>query len=106
MHNNNKTAGAACRAYPVALEKRKDRLPTLPADEEREWYCVAFRSKRKEGSDSGRESLSVYYLSLWNTLIHMPRRLCSAVRGRQEGTRRGRVERRSESLSSLLDVPE
>ena len=36
----------------------------LPEDEEREWYCVAFRSKRKEGSDSGRESLSVYYLSL------------------------------------------
>ena len=27
----------------------------LPADEEREWYCVAFRSKRKEGSDGGRE---------------------------------------------------
>lgn len=23
----------------------------LPADEEREWYCVAFRSKRKDGSD-------------------------------------------------------
>ncbi len=27
----------------------------LPEDEEREWYCVAFRSKRKEGSDGGRE---------------------------------------------------
>ncbi|KAJ2969599.1 hypothetical protein NUW54_g12926 [Trametes sanguinea] len=25
----------------------------LPADEEREWYCVVFRSKRKEGSDGG-----------------------------------------------------
>ncbi|EJF65267.1 hypothetical protein DICSQDRAFT_177888 [Dichomitus squalens LYAD-421 SS1] len=25
----------------------------LPEDEEREWYCVAFRSKRKEGSDGG-----------------------------------------------------
>ncbi|EIW83026.1 hypothetical protein CONPUDRAFT_101544 [Coniophora puteana RWD-64-598 SS2] len=24
----------------------------LPEDEEREWYCVAFRSKRKAGSDS------------------------------------------------------
>ena len=29
----------------------------LPADEEREWYCVAFRSKRKEGSDGGRECI-------------------------------------------------
>ena len=27
----------------------------LPEDEEREWYCVAFRSLRKVGSDSGRE---------------------------------------------------
>ncbi|RPD78049.1 hypothetical protein L226DRAFT_550950 [Lentinus tigrinus ALCF2SS1-7] len=25
----------------------------LPEDDEREWYCVAFRSKRKEGSDGG-----------------------------------------------------
>lgn len=25
----------------------------LPEDEEREWYCVAFRSKRMPGSDSG-----------------------------------------------------
>ncbi|KAH7923722.1 hypothetical protein BV22DRAFT_1014785 [Leucogyrophana mollusca] len=25
----------------------------LPLDEEREWYCVVFRSKRKPGSDSG-----------------------------------------------------
>ncbi|EEB95254.1 hypothetical protein MPER_05805, partial [Moniliophthora perniciosa FA553] len=26
---------------------------TLPEDEEREWYCVVFRSKRKAGSDGG-----------------------------------------------------
>jgi hypothetical protein len=25
----------------------------LPEDEERDWYCVAFRSRRKPGSDSG-----------------------------------------------------
>ncbi|KAI0374190.1 hypothetical protein BV20DRAFT_607218 [Pilatotrama ljubarskyi] len=25
----------------------------LPLDEEREWYCVVFRSKRREGSDGG-----------------------------------------------------
>lgn len=25
----------------------------LPEDDEREWYCVAFRSKRKAGSDGG-----------------------------------------------------
>ena len=24
----------------------------LPKDEEREWYCVVFRSKRKSGSDA------------------------------------------------------
>lgn len=27
----------------------------LPEDEEREWYCVVFRSRRKKGSDSGRK---------------------------------------------------
>ena len=26
---------------------------SLPEDEEREWYCVVFRSKRKAGSDGG-----------------------------------------------------
>ncbi|KAH7875346.1 uncharacterized protein C8R40DRAFT_1170440 [Lentinula edodes] len=26
---------------------------SLPVDEEREWYCVVFRSKRKAGSDGG-----------------------------------------------------
>ncbi|KAF8993671.1 hypothetical protein BDQ17DRAFT_1367954 [Cyathus striatus] len=26
---------------------------TLPTDEERDWYCVVFRSKRKAGSDGG-----------------------------------------------------
>ena len=30
----------------------------LPEDSEREWYCVVFRSKRKEGSDGGREFFS------------------------------------------------
>jgi hypothetical protein len=28
----------------------------LPQDEEREWYIVAFRSRRKDGSDGGRQS--------------------------------------------------
>lgn len=27
----------------------------LPEDEEREWYIVAFRSKRRDGSDGGRK---------------------------------------------------
>lgn len=26
----------------------------LPLDEEREWYCVVFRSRRRDGSDGGR----------------------------------------------------
>ena len=34
----------------------------LPEDEEREWYCVAFRSKRKEGSDGGREYIRRPYI--------------------------------------------
>ena len=39
-------------SYPAAFNW--DELE-LPEDEEREWYCVAFRSKRKEGSDGGCE---------------------------------------------------
>lgn len=31
----------------------------LPEDDEREWYIVAFKSKRRAGSDSGRESNSI-----------------------------------------------
>jgi len=31
----------------------------LPEDQEREWYIVAFRSKRRPGSDSGRESEAI-----------------------------------------------
>ena len=31
----------------------------LPEDQEREWYVVAFRSRRRPGSDSGRESNSI-----------------------------------------------
>ncbi|KAF8893370.1 hypothetical protein BD779DRAFT_1045711 [Infundibulicybe gibba] len=27
----------------------------LPADEDREWYCVVFRSRRRPGSDGGRK---------------------------------------------------
>ena len=32
----------------------------LPLEEEREWYVVAFRSTRKEGSDGSRESNFLY----------------------------------------------
>ena len=35
----------------------------LPEDKERHWYCVAFRSRRKPGSDSGRASFSPYCFS-------------------------------------------
>ena len=34
----------------------------LPEDEERDWYCVAFRSRRKPGSDSGRTFFSTVLL--------------------------------------------
>jgi hypothetical protein len=31
----------------------------LPEDDEHEWYCVAFKSIRKRGSESGRQSTSL-----------------------------------------------
>ncbi len=31
----------------------------LPVEEERDWYCVAFRSKRKDGSDGSRKPFRV-----------------------------------------------
>jgi hypothetical protein len=31
----------------------------LPEEDEHEWYCVAFRSVRKPGSESGRKSTSL-----------------------------------------------
>jgi hypothetical protein len=34
----------------------------LPEEDEHDWYCVAFRSIRKLGSESGRES-SVFYVA-------------------------------------------
>lgn len=45
---NNKYASLP---YADAFNWSELRLPLL---EEREWYCVAFRSKRKEGSDGTR----------------------------------------------------
>lgn len=39
---------------------------SLPVHEEREWYCVVFRSKRKAGSDGGR--------TLYNSTIFVIRR--------------------------------
>lgn len=41
-------------ALPYALAFNWPELE-LPEDEEREWYCVVFRSRRKKGSDSGRK---------------------------------------------------
>jgi hypothetical protein len=32
----------------------------LPENEDREWYCVVFRSKRKPGSDGGCQSSALY----------------------------------------------
>ena len=37
----------------------------LPEDSEREWYCVVFRSKRKEGSDGGREYFPANSQTVW-----------------------------------------
>ena len=41
-------------ALPYALAFNWPELD-LPEDEEREWYAVVFRSRRKKGSDSGRK---------------------------------------------------
>jgi hypothetical protein len=62
----------------------------LPEDEEREWYCVAFRSKRKPGSDSGRK----YYFSSSKHLGLLF--VSSSLRRRSPCTRRGGPERRGE----------
>ena len=35
----------------------------LPEGDEREWYCVAIRSKRKEGSDGGRACAPSRYMA-------------------------------------------
>lgn len=43
-------------SIPYAAAFNWDELE-LPEDEEREWYCVVFRSRRKEGSNSGRKCL-------------------------------------------------
>jgi hypothetical protein len=37
----------------------------LPVEEEREWYCVAFRSRRRHGSDSGRKSILKGLWEIW-----------------------------------------
>lgn len=55
---------------------------TLPEDSEREWYCVVFRSKRKEGSDGGRESSVIIALhGETHALIHLQR--CTKQTGRR-----------------------
>ncbi|KAG7098537.1 hypothetical protein E1B28_000473 [Marasmius oreades] len=42
---------------------------TLPEDEEREWYCVVFRSKRKAGSDGGCQYLFQLVIVVLNSLF-------------------------------------
>lgn len=41
----------------------------LPEEEEREWYIVAFRSRRKDGSDGSREQHSAFKEELLVVLI-------------------------------------
>ena len=47
-----KPLGANYATVPYAEAFNWSQL-LLPLDEEREWYCVVFRSKRKAGSDGG-----------------------------------------------------
>lgn len=55
----------------------------LPLEEEREWYCVAFRSRRKAGSDGTRMSLQFILNRIFVvTLFLNP----STIRGRSPGT--------------------
>ncbi len=44
------TSDSAATPYPEAFNWSE---LSLPEDEERDWYCVVFWSKRKAGSDSG-----------------------------------------------------
>jgi hypothetical protein len=47
----------AARGYEEAFnwDEIGQMMVNADSEEEREWYIVAFRSRRKEGSDSGRE---------------------------------------------------
>lgn len=53
------TPDYAATPYPEAFNWSE---LVLPESEERDWYCVVFRSKRAAGSDSGRESWFVVSL--------------------------------------------
>lgn len=63
----------------------------LPEDAEREWYAVVFQSKRKEGSDGGRKCRC----GVCGGVCADACVTNSSVRGRQEGARRSRSQRRS-----------
>ena len=52
-----KPRGANYATVPYAEAFNWSQL-LLPLNEEREWYCVVFRSKRKPGSDGGGWSIS------------------------------------------------
>lgn len=63
----------------------------LPEDEEREWYCVAFRSKRNQDSNS-----KCLCSLLLNILYSTP---FSTLRCRQVGSQRGYSEWRSKFVT-------
>jgi hypothetical protein len=52
LHHFRPRPGYSALAYQDAFNWKE---LELPIEEEREWYIVAFRSKRKEGSDGSRE---------------------------------------------------
>ena len=65
----------ASRPYDEAFNWSELRLPE---DEEREWYCVAFRSRRKQGSDGDGEKTT--FFSCRAVLSLIPTSLLRTVR--------------------------
>lgn len=56
----------------------------LPLEEEREWYCVVFRSRRRDGSDGGRTYFSALHACdiFVLTLYHLSQRSTKRTRRR------------------------
>jgi hypothetical protein len=61
-HFRPTTPDYACTAYADAFNWHE--LEVELGEEERAWYCVVFRSRRKEGCDAGREWPSSSFASM------------------------------------------
>ena len=73
---------------------------SLPVEEEREWYCVVFRSKRKAGSD-GICKHAAFFFPASSKIPNLP---SSSLRRRQISARRSDPQRRG-TISHMWFLP-